>query len=199
MLNNLNQQDPHDYSKNLFVGTVVANDDPLRLRRVKVTIPTLFEEDDVQNLPWVAPMFMGIIPNVPGQDIGSVSLIPPLGAEVTIEFQMGSPLHGLYVASPVRPDSIPQELMLSYLHTYGWKDPAGNVFVVNSESGNSTIQILHSSGTQISVDNAGNLNIFSPTNVNVITEGDFSVESTGPISVESQDNVTIIGAEIHLN
>jgi hypothetical protein len=181
MLNNLQQVEQHDYSKNIFVGKVVYNEDPLRLRRVKVSIPNLFAEQDHTTLPWVAPMFFGNVAN--GAGGGSAHLAPAVGTELVIEFQMGSPLHGLYIASPIRPDQLPAEFTdADWQWTYGWKDPTGNIFLVNSKAGTNTIRLFHASGTEIKVTNEGKVQVHGVENVEVQIDGDAIVNTTGNVT-----------------
>ena len=196
MLNNLTQVEQHDYSKNIFIGTVVYNDDPLMLKRVKVSIPKLFTDTDPEKLPWVAPMFFGFIANGSGSGGGSAHLVPAIGTELVIEFQMGSPLHGLYIASPIRPDQLPAEFRDSdYLWTYGWKDPAGNIFLVNTKEGNNTIRLLHASGTEIKVINSGKIQIHGVENIEVQIDGDANVTTNGNVNhnVNGDFNITTGG------
>lgn len=207
MLNNINQVEPHDYTDNIFIGRVVYNQDPLALRRVKVLIPKLFESDNPEELPWVAPMFMGFVANIPGNS-GTMNLVPGIGAEVVVELQMGSPLHGLYVASPLRPNSVLSEFSENYLGKYGWKDPAGNIFIVDCTQGQVTIRMFHGpSGAEFKIINNGDTTYTTPGNLDVTVQGHTNVTVTGPVNVHSDSdinisasgNVNVAGAEINLN
>jgi hypothetical protein len=190
MLNNLQQVEQHDYSQNIFIGKVVANDDPLRLRRVKVAIPNLFEEDTPATLPWVAPMFLGFVAN--GAGGGSANLAPAVGTEVVVEFQMGSPLHGLYIASPLRPGQLPAEFMDDdWQWTYGWKDPVGNIFLVNTKSGSNTIRLFHASGTELKIINSGKVQIHGVENLEVQIDGNTQLTTNGDTTVTTQGNTSV--------
>lgn len=189
MLNNLNQVENQDYSKNIFIGKVVYNDDPLKLRRVKVSIPSMFEEQSHTNLPWVAPMFFGQVAN--GGGGGSAHLAPAVGTELVVEFQMGSPLHGLYIASPMRPDQLPAELTgADWKWTYGWKDPTGNIFLVNSKAGSNEIRVYHASGTEFKITNEGRINIHGVEKLQVQIDGDASVTVNGNVTTQTNGNET---------
>lgn len=206
MLNTLTDVDQNDYSKNVFIGTVVYNEDPLELRRVKVQIPNLLEGPQEQ-LPWIAPMFLGFVPNVPGNS-GSANLVPGIGAELAIEFQMGSLLHGLYVASPLRPGSKLSEFGgANYLRKYGWKDPAGNIFIVDTTPGQNTIRVFHASGTELKIENNGKMTttvvndnvVTVQGNTTVNTQGTTSIHSTGDVTVSSSSHVQVTAPIIDLN
>jgi hypothetical protein len=189
MLNNLNQMEQHDYSQNIFIGKVVANNDPLRLRRVKCSIPNMYEEQDPATLPWIAPMFFGVVAN--GAGGGSAHLQPAIGTELVIEFQMGSPLHGLYIASPMRPDQLPAGLVdADWQWTYGWKDPTGNIFLVNSKAGSNNIRLFHASGTEFNINNAGRINIHGVENLDIQIDGNTKLTTNGNVDVITQGNVT---------
>jgi phage baseplate assembly protein gpV len=199
MLNNLNQVEQHDYSKNIFVGKVVYNEDPLRLKRVKVSIPNLFNETDHANLPWVAPMFFGFVAN--GAGGGSAHLVPAVGTELVIEFQMGSPLHGLYVASPVRLDQLPTEFRDGdFKWTYGWKDPAGNLFLVDTKDGNNLIKIVHgSSGATWEIVNNGDTTFTTPGKLDLTVGGTTTLNSEGRVTVNTEAQVHVNGSNVMVN
>lgn len=197
MLNNLTQVEQHDYSQNIFLGKVVYNQDPLKLKRVKVSVPNLFEGDP-SKLPWVAPMFFGFAAN--GGGGGSAHLVPAVGTDVVIELQMGSPLHGLYIASPIRPGNLPAEFMdADWEWTYGWKDPAGNLFIVNTKAGANSIRILHASGTEAKILNSGRIQITGKENLQVDITGDVNATVQGNVNATVQGNVatTVSGNETH--
>lgn len=189
MLNNLQQVEQHDYSQNIFVGKVVYNQDPLSLRRVKVSIPNLFEDDNPANLPWIAPMFFGMVAN--GNGAGSAHLLPAVGTELVVEFQMGSPLHGLYIASPMRPGQLPAELTDSdWEWTYGWKDPVGNIFLVNTKTGANSIRLFHASGTEFKILNSGKVQIHGVENIEAQVDGDLITTVNGNATATVKGNMT---------
>lgn len=200
MLNNLNQVEQHDYTNNIFIGTVVYNDDPLKLRRVKVKIPNLYDSEDHTELPWVAPMFMGFVANIPGNS-GSMNLVPGIGAEVVVELQMGSPLHGLYLASFLRPNSVLAEFNDNYLGKYGWKDPAGNIFIVDTTDGQDTIRMYHgASGAEFKIVNNGDTSYTTPGDITVVAGGNVDVTVAGTTTLNSDGRVTInTPSEVHVN
>jgi hypothetical protein len=166
MLNNLTQFEPHDYTGQLFIGKVLSNTDPLNLRRIKVLIPNMFEQKDPTKLPWIAPLYFGPVANTPGGTAGSYNLAPQVNSEVIVMFQEGSPLHGLYIGSPIRSGNVVSSFGgADSATTYGWKDPAGNMFLVNTKSGSRTITLIHASGATISISNSGAINVVSPVSI----------------------------------
>jgi hypothetical protein len=181
VLNTMNQIEPHDYDGNMFIGVVVFNDDPLKLRRVKVTIPGLFETDDPAKLPWIGPAFTGPVANLPlasepGKS-GSYALVPGIGAELVVILQDGSPLHGLYTGSPIRPNSTTNEFVTNYIRRYGWQDPIGNIFRVDTTPGANVIRMYHASGAELTIVNNGDTRYYTPGRYDVIAEMDITFTS----------------------
>jgi hypothetical protein len=142
-----------------LVGTVVVNDDPEKAERIKVTIPKLFEGDP-KNLPWVSPNKASWFPNT--STYGCFGLVPPIGSTVTVVFQHGKPLYPLYEAFPHVKGQRPSEFVTNYLKRFGWKDPEGNLFFVDTTP-NATPKLLlqFASGTTIQVDGDGTINVHS--------------------------------------
>ena len=142
MLDSIQNIDPHDYEGVVFLAKVVDNNDPLKKERIKVTIPNLFE-GAAANLPWCAPKYGRLIAsNGQAASFG----VPSVGSEVFVEFQQGSPLFPLYVGMPVSSDSRPAEALVNYPNRYGMKDPAGNVWYIDTTSGQREVKFTHASG-----------------------------------------------------
>lgn len=157
MLNNLQQIERHDYEGNWFVGTVVANNDPEKLERVKVTIPGLFEDAE-DLLPWVAPVRFGSVPNKPGAH-GSFGGVPTVGSVVWVILQDGNPQYPLYSGSPIMKGGPVAEALVNYPNRRGFKDPAGNLYYSDNTPGSNIVTFRHASGTTITVNNDGSVNI----------------------------------------
>ncbi len=201
MLNNLAQQEKTDLGVSFFLGTVVSNEDPDKLRRVKVTIPSLLV-GEVSELPYIAPFLCGPIPT--GSNAGSYSLVPRVGDKLLVGFQQGSLLHGYYFGSPTQKSTLVSDFSTNYPNRYGFKDHSGNVLFVDTQS--NQVQFKHSTGTLITIQSNGNLDIVCPTsnvtaNVNVVgnvnVTGDIKVTGdtimTGDLTVTDQTNLSNLG------
>jgi hypothetical protein len=70
----------NDLSRGFYNGTVVDNDDPEGLSRVKVEIPTLTKGIPVDKLPWYS------IKSPIHASPNSKASIPTMGSEVVVEF-----------------------------------------------------------------------------------------------------------------
>lgn len=144
-----------DYRGKLFIGTVVDNDDPSMVERVRVTIPGLYE-GAVDNLPWVAPKVGKMFGNKPGSGVFSV---PDVGSFVYVELQDGNPHYPMYVGSPVQSRIDLAEADINYPDRYGWKDKRGNLFFVDTTPGQNTIEVRHASGTFFRINNNGSIDL----------------------------------------
>lgn len=93
MLDVSHQQDkPQDYKGKIFIGEVVANEDIAKLHRVKVMIPSLWEEYEPEFLPWCMPKCLpgGGGPTEYWQNV------PETGSFVYVEFQNGDDMFPVY-------------------------------------------------------------------------------------------------------
>lgn len=190
MLTSVSDVSPHDYSGLFFIGVVVHNDDPLNLRRVKVTVPNLYVADgsNFDKLPWIAPFNMGLIANTIGQG-GTYPLAPQIGSKLIVTLQQGDPLHGIYIGSPLQIDHVPTAFRP--VGVYGFEDPAGNVFIVDTRAGQERITVQHASGTIVRIEETGKVRIDS-------TEG-FVVEAQGAVSISSLTSITLTAPAIDWN
>jgi phage baseplate assembly protein gpV len=183
MLNNLAQQESTDIGTSFFIGTVVDRADPSNKRRIKVSVPQLLE-GGVTELPWLSPFLTTTITH--GSNYGSYHLVPKIGDKVLAGFQQGSLLHGYYFGSALSKDSnVPA---FNNIDVYGFTDPNGNTFSVNTSTGE--VKFIHSSGMTFTISPSGNVNIVAPADVNLkgnlIVDGDItntgSVNTSGNIS-----------------
>lgn len=206
MLNNLQQLDTIDFRGHIFIGIVRFNNDPLRLERIKVSIPGVFDSPNEAELPWVAPLAEGPIPN--GSGFGSFGLVPPVGSKVFVQFQHGNPLYPVYYGSPIVQGDRVAEANVNYPNRYGWRDPRGNVFYVDTTEGGNVIRLEHASGTTVTINNDGRVTVQSVEEVQVISEGnmllqsnaDLRIQATGRIDLESGgDTVLVTGGIFHAN
>lgn len=190
MLNNLQQTEGGTADpSHIFIGTVVANDDPLQLERIKVSIPNLYASTDPALLPWVGKLDTGPIRSGPG--FGSFGLVPRVGSLVYVQLQDGDAHYPVYFGSPQSTSFRLAEANVNYPNSYGWKDPAGNVFSVDTTPGSNTVSVTHASGASITIDNAGNITLTSPANLVLNAGGDVVLTAAG--------NFTATAAQIHLN
>lgn len=184
MLSNLAANtNPVDYTGHSFIGTVVANNDPDKNERVKVTIPGVYE-GAVADLPWVAPKVARLFGSTTS---AAVFGVPVLGSQVFVEFQHGDPHYPLYVGCPtLKKQSIP-ESEVNYPNRYGLKDTAGNLVIIDPTPGQNQLIIRHASGTVFQINNDGSIVLNS---VGGITSTAPSWTHTGDITVQGNVHST---------
>lgn len=179
-----------------FIGKVVFNDDPLKMERIKVSIPDIFEGDHV-NFPWCGPSKAGWFPNT--SSFGVFGLIPPVGTEVKVLFQRGNPLYPLYFAYPHQKEERPAEFITNYLKRYGFKDPQGNLFFIDTTPGaNPQVKFAHVTGVTIIITDTGNLNVtVSSGDVNLsVPAGDVNVDVSAGVNIEAGNNVNVNNCDV---
>ena len=146
-----------DYDGVYFIGTVVDNQDPTGQHRFKATVPGLYDEGD---LPWIG--FKRDSPFGNGSNWGTHGS-PAIGSMVVIQLQNGSAMHPICEgfltlsghADPAFADP----------NSWGFRDPHGNLFVINGSEG--TLSFTHQSGTVINIGSGGETSVVSPTSVSV--------------------------------
>lgn len=195
MWNNVNQESEQGICL-YHLGMVVENNDPLKMQRIKVTVPNRME-GPVADLDWVGPIAQS--PFGVGPNFGSM-FVPAIGSVVLVYFQDDNIKYGLYAGSAISVKHTPHnELLTNYPKRYGFSDPAGNLFYTDYTDGQVKLHIKHKSGTQITVDNAGNvtLNVVGNTslstqgNTSIATQGNTSLTTQGTTSISSQGTVSI--------
>jgi hypothetical protein len=196
MLTSVNDTEQTDYTGVVFIGLVVDNDDPQRLQRVRVTIKGLYE-GSVADLPWVAPKVGLGFGNAGGA--GRVS-VPLLNSKIYVELQNGDSHYPVYTGSVVHLDAPVTGGSINYPHRYIQVDRAGNSITVDPIPGSNVMTIQHASGTQITVNNDGSINITATGDItssaptwthtgDMVITGD--IEVTGDLDVTGTVDATV--------
>lgn len=174
-------------SANYLLARVVENNDPLFMQRIKVVIPEKLE-GGVDDLPWLLPLH----PHVAGfgTTYGVVN-VPPVGAQVTVEFQNGSPYYGLVIGSVPEKRFDPGPLKTNYPNRRGWIDPQGNYFYIDNTAGQNEIEVFHASGTRLRILNSGEVQIFTQSNTKIDVTGNADVSVRGSTSVQSDGALSV--------
>lgn len=135
-----------------YIGTVVDNNDPKKLGRVKCNIPELME-GTADNLPWITQKNNSLLS---GSD--SSFYVPKVGDKVVIEFKFGDIYTGEYSGNYITQDSKPTAFDANY------PDDGGSSFsgfdVVHNRASNET-KITHPSGTIINIKADGKVEILA--------------------------------------
>jgi len=185
--------------KTTFEGYVVDTNDPDKRQRVRVRIPVLHRGIPDDKLPW-ANIQSGATANA-GGGVGTVH-VPEKYSKVNINFLEDDPHNPQYSSSPASDDVNKENELLQedYPDTYGSVDSYGNRVSVNRATGDYAI-LLHKSGTTITVDGAGNVNITSPTTINMVSGGDIRINAGGELRLHARGgDVNVAGSpNIQLN
>lgn len=186
MLDNMNDQDKPNYS-GYFIGTVLVNDDPNKIERIKVTIPNLFE-GAADTIPWLGKKKVELFADAKDGTYGTFGLVPAVGTQVIVSFQDSNPLYGLYEGFPHQSNERVAEALVNYLYRYGFKDPAGNLFMVDTKPGAVEILVQHFSGTLLKIKNDGSIDLIAK---GPITSSAPSWNHTGNINITGKVTVTV--------
>jgi len=179
-------------------GIVIENNDPRKLRRIKVTIDSMLE-GSVDQLPWIYPR----IPYFLGGGANAVLFsIPEIGSEVEVTFPFEDVYFGFYTGHWATA-SHPTDFDADYPDVYGFIDSAGNFLRINKKTGtfelkiNGTATISVSGDVTLNID--GNVTFTASGDVSATVGGNASVTVTGDSSLISTGKVNIVGNPINLN
>jgi hypothetical protein len=153
-----------------YPATVVKNDDPKGLRRVKFTIPGLIEPES----PWALPMATA----GGGSEKRGGSIVPEIRATIGVQFAFGDPAHPYYFCGPQAEgepqETDPDKFVLRYDDfEVRWEKEAQILSVKNTRTGDE----VTFNGITASV----------------------SVYAVGELAIEAAGRVSISGAIVEIN
>jgi hypothetical protein len=161
----------------MFRGHVMDNDDPKKWGRVKVGIPTLFQNIDTEYLPWAAPAMPMSVAGGAGHGFGCFC-VPEVGTAVWVFFEgedYNQPVY--FAAAPDGVHGLPDEMLTNYPDRRVIKTSSGIVIYVDDID--QSIHIEMPSGGTVHIDAAGNVSLSADLDVT----GD--VEAQGTIDAVS--------------
>lgn len=126
-----------------YSGQAVEVDDPERLGRVKVSVPSVYGPD-LQ--VWARPCFP------PGH-----FFVPPPGAAVWVEFEAGDPSYPLWVGTWYPQGTVPPEADKPLAVGHVVHTPAGHVVELGDENGKEKLVIRHKLDSFVSIDEKGSI------------------------------------------
>ena len=128
-----------------YRGTVVNNDDPKKLGRLRANVPELLDEEITD---WALPcMPYGGTPRQ------GMFMVPEVGAQVWIEFEAGDISHPIWVGTFWK-KAWDQEPTIRMIQT-----KSGHVLRFDDEEGKEDIRFLHSAGAGIRIDANGSISL----------------------------------------
>ena len=176
-----------------YVGTVVNDEDPEKLGRLKVRVPELYGNIPVKHLPWATPSpeFGG------GGDYGSF-WIPPKESKVKICLKREHPWFPEWYGTHWFKGEPPTEAQVLPPRNHVIKTPRGNIIDIHDV--NEYIRIMTRTGSYLIFDiNDGSLNIKALGNLNVRSLGNMSFIADGSMNFQSSGGTNLDGSTIHLN
>lgn len=189
----------------LFIGVCVDNKDPKRIGRIKVRVPIIYGNIPTKDLPWAEPSFPYTF-----QDQGFF-FIPEVGALISVMFLNGSKIRPVWLGGIHRPDEAvaPQVAVEKDFGDYPerkvLKTKTG--FIMFDDDGK-YMQLKHKCGSEIILDNNGDIMIHAARHVNVVSgehihlncvqEPVLPIPDYKPDSEKSEaEKAATLGASIH--
>lgn len=131
-----------------YLGIVADNNDPKKLGRLKVLI-SLYEDIDIENLPWCFPTLNTFL----GNSADSVSLsVPEIGSQVRVSFPTGDKYAPYYSGAEINERNRCTFFDDDYPNCYGSKDSVGNFSKINKRTGINTFQHMSTTNVEIMPD-----------------------------------------------
>lgn len=184
--NLLNVFAPENKYKGLIIGEVVDNVDPLKIGRVKISIPHLTEGIPPDALPWSHQMF----PVGTGTKGGIPTFkVPAIGTQVIVLFPTEDIYSSFYIGELLYKDHDLAELTADYPETYGFIDKIKNKYWVNMKQG--TVDLHHHSGTHVNIEKNGTINVTGVNHLNINITNDTTVTIGGNATVDVGGNCAV--------
>jgi len=159
----------------LQTATVVDNNDPDKLGRIKVKFPWLEAEETI----WVR----FLTPHA-GEDRGWYA-VPEIGDEVLVGYEFGNPNHPIALGALYNKNAAPPGAAATPENDIKlFRTKAGNEIKINDKSGSEEIAITTKDG-----DNKVVLNMSGPS-ISIESKGDISIKGSN-ISIESDQKIKL--------
>lgn len=198
------RKDPYSME---YTGTVVDNNDPKHLKRVKVNLEIWDYLTDDQ-LQWVIPEGSGKGNNANSDEQD----IPEVGSEVAVYFRNNDPNDPRYKGAEITEETKCSLFDEDYPNTYGKKDSAGNFTMHNKRTGISVFH--HNSGTQIQMDPDGSYTItgksgcvahcdadgnwqFKGTSMKFVMDEEINMQATR-VKITAENGLDLNGGEVNI-
>lgn len=177
-----------------YKATVVDNQDPRRLGRVKVSIEGVMEDANPANLPWVFQRTPGMMGG--RTDLGEFQ-VPEVGSQLIVVFPNDDVYAGFYIGYWQSEFTHQAFFDDDYPASYGWRDTQNTFFKVNRTK--KEAEFRHTSGARTIVDREGVVEVESPKAIRFVssdrkTEFFFDME-TGQLKLTPKAELELGGAK----
>jgi len=161
------------------IGTVLFNEDPRKLGRLKILIKGIYEGDH-NKLPWV---FQDPDSGLGSSKITSSFSIPEVGTEVAVFWKDQDIYHPFYKGAPRKEEALPPPLLEDYPHTYGFVDSNNQWGRINKLQ--KFLEFFRETGEFMKLDSSGSLTINLPSNIVINLGGSFYLTAANDITTQS--------------
>lgn len=183
----IDQKIDETYNK-IYVGKVEDNDDPDRIGRCKIRVPGIFDNIQVEDLPWAYPDQTFI-----GSKKGNF-IIPPVDTLVNVYFEKGDIYEPRFTSKVIDKANLifTADIDDDYPDTMVFfETDQGDYFKVNRRTGE--FKIKSAAGASITIDQNGSVRITTTGS----DTGDLNVTLEGDCNINA-DKVTISPATTNL-
>ncbi len=157
----------------VYIGTVVNNNDPQKLGRCQIRVYGIYSNEIIDDdLPWALPEF-GFI----GSEVGSF-IVPPNDCIVSVRFSNNDVNEPIYTTKVLKKGKLPNDIGSDYPNTLVFFElDGGDKFTINRNTGETiytsrngivitmfedkSFKLEHSKGTILEIDKSGNVDISS--------------------------------------
>ena len=162
----------------IFIGTVVDNNDPKKLGRLKINVPTVYGNIKTDDLPWASPSFSY------GYHDRGIFFVPEVGALVTVMFLNNSPYTAVWMGAIHREDDniVPQEIKENYPNRKEIKTKVGYILFDDETN---YIQIKHKNGSEIVFSDNGDIVIHAAKDLVLLSDNYILENPSGKTNVTS--------------
>ena len=197
----------------VYRGEVKNNLDTKQFGRIQVEVLPMMQGIETQYLPWCVPAYS--LFDGSGDGFGTF-VVPKVGSWVYVMFEEGDfnqPLYFAEAASGTKGQ--PSARTTHYPNRKVTRTKNGIQFTIDDEPGEQMIDMLHPTGTRITVDKEGNgiatvvKNITGDVTENIIIRagdsiliqayGNATITSTGSMNITSSAGITVQGATVSIN
>lgn len=157
-------------------AVVVDNNDPLKLRRLKIRASSIHADTPEEHLPWaICGMPTGQGPLATATEFA----VPRNGSTVLVVFQNGDPAEPIYLGGISDSTNVPALFKTNYPNRVGWLLYNGTAFYVDCQT--NVLSIAHR-GTTITIDANGGISVQGGQNVAVNVAGDATLAVSGNLT-----------------
>lgn len=183
----LSDAEQDDKYEGLVVGTVVENNDPLGIARIKVQVPNLYDNDQGP-IPWCLPSKKSPFGQGPGYGVYGT---PKVGSPVRVSLQGGDPQHPVYECDEYL--AAHANTKFSDPNTWGFKDPGGSELWVNMQTG--AWEFTHQAGSTVKHDGTGNfsLHVAKDATIDIVGNETTTIGGNRTTAVQGDQTDTIQG------